>query len=150
MHPCLVLVVKLFLDTLPGMTQQFSWTFVNLGYLIVSPAHPQTRRAKLKTHFEQSPTSPAQISYLMFHWATGIPFQASMHSGAYDDLTLWEQIDEGEQFTPAKKWLICFPIVLYVLYDVVTVVHARCTHSSDHPFTNRSAQVLAVYPLYTL
>ena len=50
----------------------------------------------------------------MFHWATGIPFQASMHSGAYDDLTLWEQIDEGEQFTPAKKWLICFPIVLCV------------------------------------
>ena len=36
MHPCLVLLVKLSLDTLPGMTQQFSWTFVNLGYLIVS------------------------------------------------------------------------------------------------------------------
>jgi len=71
------------------MTQQFSWTFVNLGYLT--------------------------ISYLMFHWATGIPFQANMHSGAYDDLTLWEQIDEGEQFTPAKKWLICFPIVLFLL-----------------------------------
>lgn len=111
MHPCLVLVVKLSLDTLPGMTQQFSWTFVNLGYLIVSAALNQTR---LQTHFGRSPTSTTQISYLMFHWATGIPFQASMHSGAYDDLTLWEQIDEGEQFTPAKKWLICFPIVLYV------------------------------------
>jgi hypothetical protein len=55
----------------------------------------------------------------MFHWATGIPFQANMHSGAYDDLTLWEQIDEGEQFTPAKKWLICFPIVLYVYCNLV-------------------------------
>jgi hypothetical protein len=50
----------------------------------------------------------------MFHWATGIPFHPEMHAGAYDDLTFWEQIDGGEQYTPAKKFLICTPIVLYV------------------------------------
>lgn len=48
----------------------------------------------------------------MFHWATGIPFQSEMHGGAYDDLTFWEQIDDGEQYTPTKKFLICTPIVL--------------------------------------
>lgn len=57
----------------------------------------------------------AQVTYLMFHGVTGIPFQSELHSGAYDDLTLWEQIDDGAQYTPAKKWLLCVPIALYVL-----------------------------------
>lgn len=48
----------------------------------------------------------------MFHWTTGIPFQPEEHAGAYDELTFWEQIDDGEQYTPAKKFLICMPIVL--------------------------------------
>jgi hypothetical protein len=34
--------------------------------------------------------------------------------GAYDDLTLWEQIDGGAQYTPARKWLTSVPIGLYV------------------------------------
>ena len=55
-----------------------------------------------------------QFSYLMFHWVTGIPFQSDLHGGAYDDLTLWEQIDEGAHYTPAKKWLFSVPVVLYV------------------------------------
>ena len=50
----------------------------------------------------------------MFHWVTGIPFQSDLHGGAYDDLTLWEQIDEGAHYTPAKKWLFTVPVVLYV------------------------------------
>lgn len=53
-----------------------------------------------------------QLSYLMFHWVTGIPFQNEMHGGAYDDLTLWEQIDEGAQNTPSKKWLFFVPVAL--------------------------------------
>jgi len=50
----------------------------------------------------------------MFHGVTGIPFGSDSHSGAYDELTLWEQIDNGAQYTPAKKWLFCLPIGLYV------------------------------------
>lgn len=53
----------------------------------------------------------------MFHGVTGIPFGSDLHSGAYDELTLWEQIDEGAQYTPAKKWLLCLPIGLYVFFD---------------------------------
>ena len=43
-----------------------------------------------------------------------MPFENEMHAGAYDDLTLWEQIDDGAQYTPAKKWLFSVPVVLYV------------------------------------
>lgn len=49
----------------------------------------------------------------MFHHVTGLPFESTMTtSGAYDDLTLWEQIDSGAQYTPAKKWLTSVPIGL--------------------------------------
>ncbi|KAJ2934284.1 hypothetical protein H1R20_g2812, partial [Candolleomyces eurysporus] len=87
-HVVLILCGKICIDTIPGMTQQISWTLVNLMYLAVS--------------------------YLMFHWVTGIPFGDNLHSGAYDELTLWEQIDDGAQYTPAKKWLICVPITLFL------------------------------------
>ncbi|CAJ0850976.1 11269_t:CDS:2, partial [Entrophospora sp. SA101] len=54
----------------------------------------------------------------------GVPFD--FNSGAYDGLTLWEQIDNGAQYTPAKKYLTAVPIVLFLLsthythYDVFT------------------------------
>ncbi|KAF8622161.1 hypothetical protein AX15_007279 [Amanita polypyramis BW_CC] len=87
-HIVLITGGKIIIDTLPGMTQQISWTLVNLFYLA--------------------------LSYLMFHWVTGIPFEGGVHAGAYDDLTLWEQIDDGAQYTPAKKWLFTVPIVLFL------------------------------------
>ncbi|KAF7352389.1 Protein ORM1 [Mycena venus] len=87
-HVVLICLGKLVIDTVPGMTQEISWTLVNLFYLA--------------------------LSYLMFHWVTGIPFENDLHGGAYDDLTLWEQIDDGAQYTPAKKWLFIVPITLFL------------------------------------
>ena len=55
----------------------------------------------------------------MFHWVTGIPFDNELHGGAYDDLTLWEQIDDGAQYTPSKKWLFTAPILLFVFCLVI-------------------------------
>ena len=47
----------------------------------------------------------------MFHWVKGIPFE--FNAGAYDNLNMWEQMDNGDQYTPAKKFLTFVPIVLY-------------------------------------
>jgi len=87
-HVVLIICGKIIIDTVPGMTPQISWTLVNLFYLA--------------------------LSYLMFHWVTGIPFENDLHGGAYDDLTLWEQIDDGAQYTPAKKWLFTVPVTLFL------------------------------------
>jgi len=87
-HIVLILIGKIIIDTIPGMTHQMSWTLVNLCYLA--------------------------LSCLMFHWVTGMPFDSELHGGAYDDLTLWEQIDDGAQYTPAKKWLLSVPIMLFL------------------------------------
>ncbi|KAL7282663.1 Orm1 type endoplasmic reticulum protein [Trametes coccinea BRFM310] len=87
-HPVLIFAGKVVIDTIPGMRQEISWTLVNLLYL--------------------------GLSYLMFHYVTGIPFHSDLHGGVYDNLTLWEQIDEGAQYTPAKKWLFIVPITLFL------------------------------------
>ncbi|WVQ65316.1 uncharacterized protein L199_003492 [Kwoniella botswanensis] len=103
MHPLLILLAKMLIDAIPGMTQDVSWTIVNLGYM--------------------------SVSFLMFHHATGVPFESTMTSaGAYDDLTLWEQIDYGAQYTPAKKFLTSVPIGLFLIsthytkYDYILFV----------------------------
>lgn len=86
-HVVLIIVAKILLDVIPAMQQDTSWTLVNLGYMT--------------------------LSYIMFHYVTGTPFESN--AGAYDQLTLWEQIDEGAQYTPAKKWLTSVPIGLFLV-----------------------------------
>jgi len=86
-HIVLILTGKILVDVVPGITQDVSWTIVNLGYMT--------------------------LTFLMFHHVTGTPFE--VNAGAYDELTLWEQIDGGAQHTPAKKWLTSVPIGLFLI-----------------------------------
>ncbi|BGP36755.1 sphingolipid homeostasis protein orm1 [Rhodotorula kratochvilovae] len=88
-HVVLIGIAILLLETIPGMSQDLTWTIVNLGYLFVT--------------------------YIVFHYVTGVPFDMTNNSGAFDNLTLWEQIDSGAQYTPAKKWLTSLPIFLFLL-----------------------------------
>ena len=77
------------------MSQEASWTLVNLSYVAGS--------------------------YLMFHYVRGVPFD--FNSGAYDNLNMWEQIDNGDQYTPAKKFLLTVPIVLFLVSTHYTNYH---------------------------
>ncbi|OCF37280.1 hypothetical protein I316_01189 [Kwoniella heveanensis BCC8398] len=114
-HPLLILLGKMLIDAIPGMTQDVSWTIVNLGYITVS--------------------------FLIFHHNTGIPFESNLTSaGAYDDLTLWEQIDSGAQYTPSKKWLTSVPIGLFLI----------STHYTKYDYTlfclNFAALIFVLFP----
>lgn len=86
-HIVLILLAKIFFNTLPGVSQELGWTLTNLSYMAGS--------------------------FLMFHWVRGVPFD--FNSGAYDQLNMWEQMDNGAQYTPAKKFLTAVPIVLFLL-----------------------------------
>ena len=66
----------------------------------------------------------------------GIPFE--FNAGAYDNLNMWEQIDDGDQYTPTKKFLLTVPIVLSVfpaafLHVWVVKSLRRQTDSSSAP-----------------
>ncbi|KAM0756657.1 Orm1 type endoplasmic reticulum protein [Meredithblackwellia eburnea MCA 4105] len=99
-HVVFVIIGKVLLDLVPGITQDQSWTVVNLGYLAVT--------------------------YIVFHYVTGVPFDLANNSGVYDRLTLWEQIDAGAQYTPARKSLTTLPIVLFL-------VATHYTRFDSHP-----------------
>lgn len=86
-HLLLITCLKIIFDAVPGVTQQMSWTFTNLTYTVGS--------------------------FLMFHFSTGVPFD--YNAGAYDHLTTWEQIDNGVQYTPARKFLLSVPIMLFLI-----------------------------------
>lgn len=85
----LIVLAKMVINEIPGISDSIRWTMINLGYMAVS--------------------------FVMFHLIKGTPFD--QNSGAYDHLTLWEQIDQGYQYTPAKKYLTSLPIGLYVACD---------------------------------
>jgi hypothetical protein len=77
-------------------------------------------------------------SYIMFHWVRGIPFD--FNAGAFDNLNMWEQIDNGDQYTPAKKYLLSVPIILFL-------VSTHYTHYGIYYFMiNLIATVAVVIP----
>ncbi|CAJ0639031.1 1942_t:CDS:2 [Entrophospora sp. SA101] len=82
-HIIIIFCIKIVFSSIPKVSPEASWTFTNLSYMFGS--------------------------FIMFHWVKGVPFD--FNSGAYDGLTLWEQIDNGAQYTPAKKYLTAVPIV---------------------------------------
>lgn len=63
--------------------------------------------------------------FIFFHWIRGTPFDDTCQ-GRYRALTLWEQLDNEQQYTPSKKFLAASPIILFLLsvhhthYDVYT------------------------------
>ncbi|KAG0289666.1 hypothetical protein BGZ96_006823 [Linnemannia gamsii] len=83
----IVCLIKFFFGIVPGMSPELAWTMTTLTYNLGS--------------------------YIMLHAVTGVPFEFTQ--GAYDGITLWEQIDGGDQFTATRKYLTTVPIVLFLL-----------------------------------
>lgn len=86
-HIVLILFLKIFFNFISVLDNDWKWTLTNLTYNIGS--------------------------YIMFHQIKGTPFE--FNSGAYDNLTMWEQIDNGDQYTPSKKFLMMVPIGLFLV-----------------------------------
>jgi hypothetical protein len=105
-HIVLIAALKILFDIIPGVSQETSWTLTNISYMFGS--------------------------FLMFHWVRGVPFE--FNAGAYDNLNMWEQIDNGAQYTPAKKFLLSVPIVLFLL----------STHYTHYDLTYFTINFLAV------
>ncbi|KAI7906205.1 ORMDL family [Cokeromyces recurvatus] len=98
-----IIALKALFTIIPFFTPEASWTLTNLTF-----------------NFGH---------YIMFHWVQGIPFENNQ--GAYDGLTLWEQIDGGVQFTATRKFFTAVPIALFLLsthythYDFFFVLVAK-------------------------
>jgi hypothetical protein len=105
-HLVLILCAKIIFDAIPGVSQETSWTLTNMSYMFGS--------------------------YIMFHHVRGVPFD--FNSGAFDNLNMWEQIDNGAQYTPTKKFLLSVPIALFLV----------STHYTHYDLTYFTINLLAV------
>lgn len=86
-HIVIILFLKVFFNFISVLDNDWKWTLTNLTYNVGS--------------------------YIMFHQVKGTPFE--FNNGAYDNLTMWEQIDNGDQYTPTKKFLMLVPIGLFLV-----------------------------------
>lgn len=50
------------------------------------------------------------VTFPLFHWHKGSPIATDQ--GAYDQLTFWEQMDDGVQLTRNKKFFTALPVAL--------------------------------------
>ncbi|EPZ35108.1 ORMDL domain-containing protein [Rozella allomycis CSF55] len=60
----IVVLLKLFFSSIPGISAEASWTLLNVAYNLGS--------------------------FIMWHWIMGSPFDTDQ--GSYRGLTLWEQV----------------------------------------------------------
>lgn len=84
----LVIGFRIFLTFVPGISPSTAWTITNLVH--------------------------ALGTWMAFHWSKGAPFTGS-DQDKYAKLTMWEQLDQGIQFSPTRKLLTVVPIVLFLL-----------------------------------
>ncbi|POW01683.1 hypothetical protein PSHT_12410 [Puccinia striiformis] len=87
-HLVLIFAGKILVDIIPGITQDVSWTTVNIAYDVVSDLH--------------------HVS--LYHWNSVRIFRGSLRS--IDDVGTNRH---GCHYTPTKKWLTILPIALFLL-----------------------------------
>lgn len=100
----IAMVLKVAFSILPGVSPEISWTLTNLTYNIVSLSIVIIHISFLFLYMT------LQSSFFFLHWLLGTPFDVNQNE--YYALTLWEQLDEGTQYTTNKKFLTLFPIIL--------------------------------------
>ena len=68
---------------------------------------------------------------MAFHWSKGAPFTGS-DQDKYAKLTMWEQLDQGIQFSPTRKLLTVVPIVLYATTPAISSACLISTPSQQY------------------
>lgn len=85
---CMIIVFRIFISFVPGVNNSDAWTITNLVH--------------------------AMGTWLAFHLSKGVPFTGS-DQDKYAKLTMWEQLDQGIQFSPTKKLFTVVPIILFLI-----------------------------------
>ena len=81
-------VVRVLLVESHIISQEWGWTFVHASHGI--------------------------INFFVMHYITGTPGELG-DQGEYSNLTWWEQLDDGTEWTLARKVLMSLPIILFLV-----------------------------------
>ncbi|XP_049809945.1 ORM1-like protein 3 [Schistocerca nitens] len=108
-----MLVLHLILLSIPVFSVAFAWTLTNIIHNLC--------------HF------------FFLHFVKGAPW-VPQDQGDSRELTHWEQIDYGEQFTVTRKFLTVVPIVLFFLASYYT------RYATGHFIVNFVSMMLVLLP----
>jgi len=108
-----VTVLHLALLSIPFLSVAWVWTFTNIVH--------------------------NTAMFIFLHLVKGTPWESG-DQGKVRDLTHWEQIDDGTQFTATRKFLTVVPIILFFLTSFYT------KYDSFHFVINFVALVLVLLP----
>jgi len=80
------------------------------------------------------------VTFYLMHWRRGTV--DAFDQGKNDNYTFWEMLDEGNQYTPTRKFFQIVPIVLFLLacYD--------CEWKKRYWFSNSFALFISVFPKF--
>ncbi|XP_075253080.1 ORM1-like protein 2 [Convolutriloba macropyga] len=94
-YVCLIIMMHLCLLAMPWFGTDMAWTLTNVIHGVAM--------------------------YVYFHHVKGLPFDSTnFEPDCSFRLTLWEQLDDGKQYTDTRKFLICVPIVLFIIVSFYT------------------------------
>lgn len=105
--------MHLILLSLPFLSTPVAWTLTNVFHNI--------------------------IAFYLLHIVKGAPWETS-DQGKARSYTYWEQIDDGVQFTSARKFLTTVPIVLFLMASFYT------KYDSTHFFINFFTLIVVLIP----
>jgi len=105
--------MHLILLSLPFLTTPVAWTLTNVCHNLV--IWNLFLFLKMNSFILQNwlKIKKKKIAFYLLHIVKGAPWETS-DQGRARSFTYWEQIDDGVQFTSARKFLTTVPIVLYV------------------------------------
>jgi len=109
-----LLLLHLFLLSVPFLTIPMAWTLTNVIHNV--------------------------CNYFFLHSLKGAPWEIQDCPGDARNLTHWEQIDYGVQFTTTRKFLTVVPVLLFCLASFYT------RYNSYHFVVNFLAMLCVVIP----
>lgn len=111
---CLIVgAIHLFFLSLEFLSTEWSWTLTVVAHSV--------------------------ITFFVFHVTKGVPW-LTVFDETDSDKTVWEQLDDGLQLTPTRKFLIVVPIVLFFLDTFYT------HHDNTHFLINVAALLGCLLP----
>ncbi|KAH9579458.1 proteasome regulatory particle base subunit, variant 2 [Schistosoma haematobium] len=114
-----ILVVHFILLCVPLFTTAVVWTLTCTFHNVVCSYHFQCYSNLVVSYkYIYFISLYSQVMYRLLHWEKGSPYE-TLDQGESRVLTQWEQFDDGEQFSPTKKFLLVVPIVLFPSFQSV-------------------------------
>jgi hypothetical protein len=123
-----IYLTRSFIAALP-IDQRYGWMWLHLFHCIVRTHSTFPLGLSLIQAYALSGfiSTLFQFSFFVMHWSKGTPNSAA-DQGKWNKSTWWEQLDNGEQYTPTRKFLTILAFIPCVGVPIVFLFQLCNSH----------------------